>query len=45
MLSEFNYILLLRGLPAGMAGRGPGPPLLLTADEGQTDAKLTEGFL
>lgn len=44
MLSEFNYILLLRGLPAGMAGRGPGPPPL-TADEGQTDAKLTEGFL
>lgn len=38
MLSEFNYILLLRGLPQ-RDGRARA------ADEGQTDAKLTEGFI
>ena len=43
MLSEFNYILLLRGLPR--RGRGGTLPLLAAADEGQTARKLTEGFI
>lgn len=42
MLSEFNYILLLRGL---LRWDGEALPLLATADEGQTARKLTEGFI
>lgn len=39
MLSEFNYILLLRGLPAGMDGQSRPPPPPLT--EMREDASVT----